>query len=452
MSLGVVNTLQRYIPEYYQKGEYKIAHNLYRTVSFLRLMANVILLGITLVLWEEIAPIIKITEYKHHFMFFTLIIFVHMQRNLLEICLSSYYLHQYSKKIGCAFPLIKSVGYGLIILFEKNIWYAIMTDLLAYLIVFTALQILYVKKIPVYKGSMDKLSNYEKKRLIKYSMFYNFNDAGVGLLTSGFDNFIIAMFLNPIVVGAYAFCYNLKSLISSLLPLVYLIDVIRPAFFSTAASSTNQNSVFFQTIVKVNLIFSLPCFFFMLLYVKDIISLVYNGKFIAYSSVLTTMFFLAVVNNSLSLPISLIAQFQEKADIIFYSKIFAVYNLIADVILIKLFGIWGAVFATETANFGKNLFVWYFVRGDAHFKGMGIFLLKIIFFWMVIVSSAYYINIFVIHTVVKLLMGSLIFSIAFIFQFKCDYFLNNEKKNFAMISQNSPKLLFVFRKLRMLPD
>ena len=62
-SFGIGNTLQRYIPEYYEKGEFKIAHNLYLTASFIRLISNVVLLGLILVLWEHIAPVLKLSEY-----------------------------------------------------------------------------------------------------------------------------------------------------------------------------------------------------------------------------------------------------------------------------------------------------------------------------------------------------------------------------------------------------
>ena len=44
-SFGIGNTLQRYIPEYYSKGEFRIANNLYRATSIIRLFSNVVILG-----------------------------------------------------------------------------------------------------------------------------------------------------------------------------------------------------------------------------------------------------------------------------------------------------------------------------------------------------------------------------------------------------------------------
>ena len=451
-SLGIGNTLERYIPEYYQKGEFKTAHNLYRMSSVIRLTTSIAILGFILILWQEIAPVLKITEYKAYFMLFTLVVVLHQQRNMLETCLSSYFLHKYSKSIGLIFSILKAAGYGLIIMFDNNLWYAIIIDLLAYFIVFTSLQILYFNKIPVSTGSMDFSAKQEKKRITRYALFYNFNDAGVGLLNANFDNFIIVMFLNPAAVGAYSFCVHLTSQITSLLPLKYLKDVIKPTFFSMGISSNDKNDVklFFQSLVKINSLFAIPCFFFLLIYSDNIIALIFNNKFIDYSSVLCGIFFFSILN---SFPFGTIAQFREKADIILYSKIFAVYNLIADVILIKMFGIWGAVFATGTATLAKNYFIWYFVKEDASFKGMGSFFAKIILFWMILSIAVHSICLFTLpHALYQLFFGILMFAAAFFVQFKCDLFKNYEKKIIADLSNKNPKLTGLLKLLKMLPD
>lgn len=451
-SLGIGNALERYIPEYYQKGEFKIAHNLYRMSSVIRLTTSAAILGFILILWQEIAPVLKLTEYKVYFMLFTLVIALHQQRNMLETCLSSYFLHKYSKSIGLIFSITKAAGYGLIIMLDNNLWYAIIIDLLAYFIVFASLQILYFNKIPVSTGSMDFFTKQERKRVTRYALFYNFNDVGSSLLNANFDNFIIVMFLNPAAVGAYSFCIRLTSQITSLLPLKYLKDVIKPSFFSMGMSSNDKNDVnfFFQSLVKINSLFAIPCFFFLLIYSDNIIAVLFNNKFIEYSSVLCGIFFFSILN---SCPFGTVAQFREKSDIILYSKIFAVYNLIADVILIKMFGIWGAVFATGTATLAKNGFIWYFVKDDASFKGMGSFFAKIILFWITISIAIHSISMIIpLHSLYQLVFGVLIFAAAFFIQFKCNLFENYEKKIFADLSNNNQKITVLLKKMKILPD
>ncbi len=453
-SLGIGNTLQRYIPEYYRKGEFKIAHNLFRTASFIRLITSAAILGFILLAWQEIAPFLKLTEYKAYFMLFTLVILLYQQRNILDVCLSSYFLHKYSKPAGLVFAMIRAAGYGLIIILNKNLWYAILTDLIAYLTVFTLLMILYFNKIPVSTGTMDHFPYKEKKRLRKYAIFYNFNDSGSGLLNADFDNFIIVMFLNPVAVGAYSFFSQLSIQITSLLPLEYLKDVIKPAFFSMDMSSSsshkNNSTLLFQGLIKIELVFAIPCLFFLILYQGDIIAFLFNNKFHDYSYVLSGMFLFSIVN---SIPIGTVAQLRERADIILYSKIFAVYNLLADLVLIKIFGIWGAVFATGTATMAKNFFIWYFVRKNAGFKGIESFIIKIILFWIMISTTIYQAGKFIPQdNLFQLCFGVAAFAIAFLFQFRCNFFNHYEKKIFSDLSDSNSKFMIIFKILKLLPD
>ncbi|CCK81827.1 lipopolysaccharide biosynthesis protein [Desulfobacula toluolica] len=451
LSLGIGDALLRYMPEYYNRGEFKIAHNLFKISCVIRMVADVAILGFILLLWQQIAPFLKITEYKSYFMLFTLIIVLHQQRNFLEIVLSSYFLHKYSKPIALLFAIIKAIGYGFIIIYDKNLWHAIIIDLSAYLISFALLQILYYNKIPFSSGTIDSITSNEKKRVGKYALFYNFNNTGVGVLSANFDNFIIVMLLNPVAVGAYSFYVQINLQISSLLPLIYLRDVIKPAFFAigTSLSQKDKLTQFFQSLVKINLFFAVPCCCFLFIFGDYISSIISNNKFVEYSSILCVMFFFSILN---SLPIATVAQLMEKADIVLYSKIFAVYNIVADLILIKFFGIWGAVFATGTATLSKNIFIWYFVRKEASFKGLELFMIKISLFWAAISVFIYSLSKIIPSNITyQLLFGVSIFAIAFFIQFGCNYFRPDEKQIFKTVSDGNSKWIFLFKLLKMLP-
>lgn len=449
ISLGISNTLQRFMPEYYRKKEFYLAHTLYRTVSFLRLISNVLVLGLALIFWETVSPILKLSEYKPYFMLFTLIIFLDMQRSMLDTCLSSFFLHKYAKLIGCLFPLIRAGGYALVIFFDKNILYAIMTDLVAYIVVFVALQVLYHRKIPKFGGHHDTFPLSEKKRLTRYAMFYNLNDAGDGLFNSYFDNFIIVMFMNQAAVGAYSFCVTMTVIIGRMLPLRYFMEVLRPALFSSGTMSVDSgNSHFFQHTIKIHSIFTIPCFCFLLIFGTDLVQVFFQGKFIEYVPVLCAIFFFFEV---LTFPVGLIAQLQEKADIILYSKIFAVYNLIADIVLIKSFGLWGAAFATGTAVLGKKWFIWWFVRKNASFQGMGNYFMKIIGFWSGATILLYVSSLYISQPWARLVLGMFGFSVAFVLQFQCRYFNEIEKRLWFLFANQKPRFLTILKHLHMLP-
>lgn len=449
-SFGICDTLQRYIPEYYQRGEFIIAHNLYRTATFLRLIANTLILGLVLILWEQIAPVLKIAEYKQYFMLFTLVVFADMQRTMLDICLSSYFLQKYSKAIGCLFSGTRVLGYSLIIIFDLDLWIAITTDITAYLIVFTILQILYFRKIPTGRGKLRRFSQHERKRVMRYAFFYNFNDVGTGIMNSYFDNLIIAMYMSPVAVGAYTFCITMVVMIGKLLPIKYFKEIIQASFFSMGESSGAGNiSQFFQSIVKINSIFTLPIFCFLLLYADDIILVVFDGKFADYALVLCAIFFFFEV---IAFPFALIAQLKEKARVIFFSKIFALYNLAADIVLISHWGLWGAVIATGTAVLGKNLFIWYFIKEDAGFKGLEGFFTKLTLYWAVSVLLMHYLDFLTDVPLLKLLTGGVLFSLLFLFQFRLNLFNTVEKQTFKLMSKKNRRLAKMLIRLQVIDE
>jgi len=448
-SFGLANTLQRYIPEYYSKGEFRIANNLYRIASIIRLFSNVFILGLGLIFWDLIAPYLKIVAYKQYFMLFTLIILLHMQRGLLEICFDSYFLQKYSQGFSLVFVLIKTVGYTLAVLMKMNLWFILVIDLLGSTIIFSVLQFFYYKKVPITEGHLEGISKGEKKRLVRYATYYNFNDTGAGLLDANFDNFIIVMYLNPVAVGAYAFCNTITRIIGRLIPVNYLLSVIRPTFFSVGSKSdSGQVNQFYKSLVKINYLFNIPIFFFIAIFGEEFIKIFFGGKFLEYRHVLTVVYFFTMIN-AFQMPLGLVAQLKEKADIILYSKIFAVYNLIADILLIMYFGIWGAVFATGTAVLGKNIFIWFFVRKEANFKGMGRYFSTSIFFWICVTSLVLVLKYFLSNYIMVFILGLIIFSISFGLQFRFNLFEQYEKNAFKLMASKSRKLTYIAKFFRI---
>ncbi len=93
---------------------------------------------------------------------------------------------------------------------------------------------------------------------------------------------------------------------------------------------------------------------------------------------------------------------------------------------------------------GKNLFVWYFVKQEASFIGMGDFFAKIIFFWGIVFAFQYIISdVTGIHGVAALGMGVIVFGVAFALQFKVDYLKNDEKMIVAEFIGDRPGMIIL---------
>ena len=61
--------------------------------------------------------------------------------------------------------------------------------------------------------------------------------------------------------------------------------------------------------------------------------------------------------NALAYPTGLVLQSIERVDHITYAKVFAVYNVVAAVLLIRIFGIYAVAFATATAVLANNAYL-----------------------------------------------------------------------------------------------
>jgi type IV secretory pathway TraG/TraD family ATPase VirD4 len=53
-SFGIANTLQRYIPDYYSRGEFHIAHKVQKVSSVIRLFSNISIIFIFIACWKNI--------------------------------------------------------------------------------------------------------------------------------------------------------------------------------------------------------------------------------------------------------------------------------------------------------------------------------------------------------------------------------------------------------------
>jgi len=83
-----------------------------------------------------------------------------------------------------------------------------------------------------------------------------------------------------------------------------------------------------------------------------------------YISGLTVLWIVAafLTVRAFQFPLELILQATEKVNIVFYSKLFSVYNLVLDIAVVRLWGITGVALVTGSAILFQNLFMYFFIR------------------------------------------------------------------------------------------
>jgi len=382
-SFGIGNALSRYLPEYFDNNRFSIASSLLSWGMRIRLATSILVLGASIFFWDSFSALFKITEYHTYYIVFAVIVVTYFQCQLLTTSLSAYLLQQWSMGLTASFILIKLLGYVAVAAIGNfTLWAALTVDLGAYILWYLGLSWANKSFIP-WTGTKEALPQTERRRVFRYGFLHNFNDIGTLTLNSRTDNLFIAAFMNPAFVGAYAFCTQLESMSQKLLPARFFGTIVRPLIYrlnyQTQADRARQ---YFQFLIRVNYLILFPIFVFVAGVTTPIINVVFGGKFVEYSAVLVATFAFSCASG-FNQPVTIIAELAERAGTILASKIFAIYNIVGNLILIPVYGIMGAVVATGTAILFKNLFIWFFVRKVASFDGMMRFFVIQIGLWVI---------------------------------------------------------------------
>ncbi|MBV9911554.1 MAG: lipopolysaccharide biosynthesis protein [Sinobacteraceae bacterium] len=367
LSLGLEQVLQRYQPEYLRHGNKRAAAWLMRTIASGRFIANVVVILIVLLCWGWIAPLFKLTPYRGLFAFFSILILLHFQARILQLALGSHMMHRFSVGSMSLLTIVKTLVYAVLYLTHKlSLQSAIAADLLGYACAYLSMRIMYNRRCLTEEARGGyRPERAERKRLLRYGLLNNFNDAGVFFLYSTMDNFFIAAFLDTVSVGIFSFYTRLRQMVLNALPAKQFENIVQPLFFSIPAEQADRNIPrYFSFLFNMNLLILWPAFAFSVAYHRELVQLVFHGKFVEHSWLFPVLMLVGLCN-TVSDPATLVAQYEEKAGTLLVSKVFAGYNVLAMLALVPYFGILGAAIASGTAQTLKTLFIWWRVRHRA---------------------------------------------------------------------------------------
>lgn len=412
-SLGLEQTLRRFQPEYLRQDRFAAAAWLVKRVAKARLAANCVILVVLLLAWNRVAPRFGLGPYRVEFEILCILVILHFQSQILQLSMASHMLHRYS------------VGSIAMLSFGKLLWYsglaaagalslrtALCADTIAYAIVYIFLRLAYRRhRDSEATAEVFKPSPAERKRLIKYAVYNNFNDAGTLFLDSRIDNFFIAAFMNAVSVGIYAFYMRLNEMANNVLPARLFENIIQPMFFSVEPKDADERlPQYFTFLLNTNLLLQWPMVAFAVVYHSEIVRVVFGGKFIEQAWLLPIVLAFSTIN-CFATPVSLVAQYEEKPHIQLLSKMFAGYNVIAMLLLIPPLGLYGAAIAGGSAQAFKNLFVWWHVRQRAVWINAGTSIAWSIVMWGGAVGICFIVKRFVsVPSALQLVMGIIVFA------------------------------------------
>jgi O-antigen/teichoic acid export membrane protein len=413
VSLGLEQTLRRFQPEYLRLGDSAAAAWLVKRVAFLRLFANCVVLSAVLLAWNHVAWHFGLGPYRTQFAIFCGLVLLYFQCQILQLTMAAHMMHRYS--VGS----VAMLSYG------KLIWYsalaaagaltlrnAIFADTLAYITIYVFLRIMYHRQCAsTTTAGVYRPTPVERKRLLRYGLFNNFNDAGTFLLESRIDSFFIAGFMNAVSVGIYSFYLRLTEMSINVLPGRLFDNVIQPMFFAVKPAEANWRvPQYFTFLLNMNLLLLWPILAFSVAYHAEIVRVLFGGKFIEQSWLLCVILGFATLN-SFATPAALVAQYEEKAHIQLLSKVFAVYNVAALFVLVPALGLYGAALAIGSSQLLKNGFVWWCMRRRAVWVNAASSIATSVVLWGATVAVCYAMkSLFNVPAIVQLVLGIAVFA------------------------------------------
>ncbi len=395
---GLGSALQRFIPEYVRTQQYS---RLFKTFFFsqaFRAIMGFIVIVLAMLCFESFAKFVKIDGYWHEYFLFCIGSYVFFQIEFLQIAFNGFLLQKYSVLGQLSYVVFRlfllliflSLGGGLLDVFR--------CELVSYSVICLMMWYLFVKKIycPICHQSKSPKSTIERRRLWRYSLLSAATIPGGFLFSHAMDYFVIAAMATTNQLGIYALGSRASNMLLSIMPQNLLQSVIRPVFYHRYYSVEEKNlelNRMFRTLVVLIAAVLIPALALVSMQAEAILTFVFKSKF-AEATPVFIVFLVFNVSKAIELPSDLVLQAIEKVQFRLYAQIFALYNIIAAVLLLPRFGLAGVAFATGSALMGKCVF-WF--AAAHYYTGIAIScgaLLKIMMNTAVAVAVAYWVGCF----------------------------------------------------------
>ena len=365
-AFGVTNIFQRFIPAANQKKKIGLIKNLVFKGLVLRLILSSIAVFLIILFSDQVGKLLKVEEWYGYFSYFGIGIVFFLEISLLSVALQGVFLHKYSSLANIICVVLRTTGICWVLLTSKGLRGVLWIEVITWVLNFTILLFFYNRKfLEQHKNVV--LSPLPVKRFAIYGGYSFFSEIGFALFSSSTDLLIISMFLGPVSAGMYGLCDRVIKLFQRILPNSVLKEMIVPVFFSRYAQNNNLRELnrMFNFLVKINLFFALPFALYIFVLGDKIIPLIFGNKFNdSYLTMCVVVGFF--VMNAIQDPTENTLRAIEKVNIVFWAQMFAVLNLIGDLLVVKSFGIIGVACVTSIAVFLKNLFCFYHARKNAH--------------------------------------------------------------------------------------
>jgi O-antigen/teichoic acid export membrane protein len=355
--------LRRFIPESMAKGNLYAVRQMVWISSGVTLVVTSLLVFLAVFFKSSLAELLNSPSLADYLALFGIGVVFATLASLLETAATSLLLQHISNVASVVSSVIQSALFFLVILIGGGILGLVLafviTNFLWSIFLSLALIRYFNKQVKTSSRSLD----LDIKRIGRFTGVSYLNEALYLVFSGVTDVYILSIFTDLHTVGLYTFAITTVKLLTQWAPAVAGRNVIEPLFYQKYTKSQdpgNLNQAFNQ-VIKIVVLFSIPMFVGMLILGDVIIKLVFGVKYIGSLPVLLVFAFFDLFN-SFSWPLGLVTYSTEHVEVLLYSRIFIIYNLITSLLWVQTYGMLGVAFSTGSAVLLKNMFIWYVMK------------------------------------------------------------------------------------------
>ncbi len=367
-ALGLPSIYQRFLPEFLTRKEERKAKYLINRGFCWSLAAGIGFIIIVLIFSEKIGLLLKIKNYLGYFILWSPGTLLCLEAELLGIALTSLFIIKHYAIGQVGYQIFRCAMVFYLLKIGLDIKGLILAEVLSYGFIFIFLSYFYRRNFSRDVHTQGEVE-INVKRMVRYGGFSYFNEMGAKVLDASSDLIIISAFLGPGAAGIYSFANRLISQVSMVMPDRVFQEVIRPAFFSKYISDNTHKTLesLANMLVKFFAFFIIPAIIGIMTLGDKIIMYVFDPKYLSSLSVLWIVAGFTALN-CFQFPLGMIVQAIEKPEINFYSKVFSLYNIAGNLLVVNSFGIVGIAIVTGTAVLFKNLFIYRLAKKHVAFS------------------------------------------------------------------------------------
>ena len=360
---GLGSSLQRFVPEYMRLQEYS---RLFRTFFFsegYRAVTSVIVSVILIACFPLYASWLKLDGYFPAVVLFLFGYVVSCQLEFLQVTFNGMLKQLLSSLADVMYMALRLLGVLLVLLLGAQLAHVFFAELCAAVLVCAAMWSIFLTR--TYRPLRPKLGvkqPLERRRLARYSLLNALTMPGYFIFSYSSDYFVVGAMASSAQLGIYSLASRASQMLMVAMPPSLLQNIMRPVFYHQYYS-VEEKQVELQRMFRFMVLFIASVLFptvtLACIEATRILPFVFGSDFTAATPIFLLMMGFTLFT-IVQLPSDLVLQAIEKVQARVYGQIFAVYNIVAAVLLLPVWGLMGVAFATGTAVMLKSL-TWFFM-------------------------------------------------------------------------------------------